>query len=159
MGWAFLSLQPHSNSNIILVHRPSELYKKWVSSGEDRSEEHHQRLNVRSLSGVFFLGASLALVAIFFLFLENKLFAKGFIYNDMRGDHVVEKGQRKYSAAVKRKLLDFNKNKEEVEYPDISDYLHQRRRSNMMLKSLYNPKSVRRKYVEAGESCTASSSV
>ena len=116
-------------------------------------------MNARSLSGVFFLGASLALVAIFFLFLENKLFAKGFIYNDMRGDYVVEKGQRKYSTAVKRKLLDFNKNKDEHEYPDISDYMHKRRRSNLMLKSLYNPKSVTRKYEEAGDNCTASSSV
>ena len=140
-------------------HRPSELYKKWVSSGEDRSEEHHQRLNVRSLSGVFFLGSSLALVAIFFLFLENKLFAKGFIYNDMRGDYVVEKGQRKYSTAVKWKLLGFNKNKEKTTYPDISDYMHKRRKSDLMLKSLYNPKSVRRKYEEAGENGTASSSV
>lgn len=135
------------------------MYKKWVSSGEDRSEEHHQSLEVHSISGVFFLAAFLALTAIFFLFLENKLFAKGFIYNDMREDHVVEKGKRKYSAAVKRKLLDFNKNKEEVEYPDISDYMHKRRRTNLMLTSLYNPKSVRRKYEEAGDNYTASSSV
>ena len=145
---------------IIVSYRPSELYKKWVSSGEDRSEEHHQRLTVRALSGVFFLGASLAVVAVFFLFLENKLFAKGFIYNDMRGDCVVQKGQRKYSAAVKRKLLDFNKDKDEdIEFPDISGYLHKRRRTDVMLKSLYNPKCVRRKYEEAGENCTASSSV
>ena len=145
---------------IIVSYRPSELYKKWVSSGEDRSEEHHQRLTVRALSGVFFLGASLAVVAIFFLFLENKLFAKGFIYSDMRGDCVVQKGQRKYSAAVKRKLLDFTKDKDEdIEFPDISGYLHKRRRTDVMLKSLYNPKSVRRKYEEAGENCTASSSV
>lgn len=130
-----------------------------MSSGEEKIEEHHQRLDARSLSGVFFLGSSLALVAIFFLFLENKLFAKGFIYKDMRGDCIVERGIRKYSTAVKRKLLDFKTKKEEVEYPDISDYMHKRRKSNLMLKSLYNPKSVRRKYEDAGENCTASSSV
>lgn len=130
-----------------------------MSSGEDRSEEHHQRLDVHSLSGVFFLGATLALVAIFFLSLENKLFASGFIYSDMKGDNFHEKGKRKYSAAIKRKLLNINTNKEEAEFPDISDYLHNRRRSNVLLKTLYNPKSVKRKYEEAGENGTASSSV
>lgn len=81
------------------------------------------------------------------------------MYNDMKGDNFHEKGKRKYSAAVKRKLLDINKNKDEAEFPDISDYLHNRRRSNLMLKTLYNPKSVKRKYEEAGENGTASSSV
>ena len=100
------------------------------------------------------------MVAVFFLLLENKLFAKGFIYREMRSDCVVQKGRRKYSAAVKRKLLDFSKNKdEETEYPDISGYLQKRRRTNVMLKSLYNPKSVRRKYEEAAENGTATSSV
>ena len=145
--------------NFVPIHRPSELYKKWVSSGEERSEEHHQRLNVYSLSGVFFLGASLALVAILFLSLENRLFAAGFIYQDMKGDNFHEKGTRKYSGAVKRKLLDFNTNKDEAEFPDISDYLRNRRRSNLMLKTLYNPKSIKRKYEEAGENGTATSSV
>jgi len=108
---------------------------------------------------VFFLGASLALVAIFFLFLENKLFAAGFIYSDMKGTNFPEKGKRKYSAAVKRKLLDLKPNKEEAEFPDISDYLHNRRRHTLMLKTFYNPKSVKRKYEEAGDDGTASSSV
>ena len=108
---------------------------------------------------MFFLGASLALVAILFLSLENKLFAAGFIYSDMKGNHFPEKGKRKYSAAVKRKLLELTANKEEAEFPDISDYLQNRRRSTLMLKTLYNPKSVKRKYEEAGENGTASSSV
>lgn len=142
------------------IRRPSDLYKKWVSSGEDKSEDRHQLLSVRSLSGVFFLGASLALVASFFLFLENKLFAKGFIYANICADPIVEKGQRKISAEVKRKLLDFSKfAKEGEEYPDISGYMHNRRRRTLMLKSLYNPKSVKRKYEETGEQVTATSSV
>lgn len=142
------------------IRRPSDLYKKWVSSGEDKSEDRHQLLSVRSLSGVFFLGASLALVASFFLFLENKLFAKGFIYANICADPIVEKGQRKLSAEVKRKLLDFSKfAKEGEEYPDISGYMHNRRRRTLMLKSLYNPKSVKRKYEETGEQVTATSSV
>ncbi|XP_015774940.1 PREDICTED: glutamate receptor ionotropic, NMDA 2B-like [Acropora digitifera] len=141
-------------------NKPSDLYKKWVSSGEDKSEDRHQLLSVRSLSGVFFLGASLALVASFFLFLENKLFAKGFIYANICADPIVEKGQRKISAEVKRKLLDFSKfAKEGEEYPDISGYMHNRRRRTLMLKSLYNPKSVKRKYEETGEQVTATSSV
>lgn len=141
-------------------NKPSDLYKKWVSSGEDKSEDRHQLLSVRSLSGVFFLGASLALVASFFLFLENKLFAKGFIYANICADPIVEKGQRKLSAEVKRKLLDFSKfAKEGEEYPDISGYMHNRRRRTLMLKSLYNPKSVKRKYEETGEQVTATSSV
>ena len=158
-AWREVSSRPITAPNFFLIHRPSELYKKWVSSGEDRSEEHHQRLNVYSLSGVFFLGASLALVAILFLSLENRLFAAGFIYQDMKGDNFHEKGTRKYSGAVKRKLLDFNTNKDEAEFPDISDYLRNRRRSNLMLKTLYNPKSIKRKYEEAGENGTATTSV
>ncbi|XP_068670202.1 glutamate receptor ionotropic, NMDA 1-like [Montipora foliosa] len=141
-------------------NKPSELYKKWVSSGDEKSEDYHQMLSARSLSGTFFLGASLAFVSLFFLFLENKLFAKGFIYTDMMGNHVVEKGQRKYSAEVKKKLLDLSKlSKEAAEFPDISGYLHDKRRSTLMLRSFYNPTTVKRKYEEVGESTTATSDV
>ena len=143
----------------MFIYRPSELYKKWVSSGEDRSEEYHQRLDVHSLSGVFFLGACLAMVALVFLYIENRFYTEGFIYNDMRSDNTPRHGERKYSAQVKLGLLDANKEKDEPEYPDITDYLHHRRKRNLIIQTLYNPKLATKKHGEMEEQIAAASVV
>ena len=136
-----------------LFHRPSQLYKKWVSSGRSVSEEHHERLDTHSLSGLFFLGSSLVVASFIFLFFENRLYSAGFIYKDMQATETYKKGKRKFSTEVRKKLLLKRSKRQEEEkeettelYPDISNYLHDRRRSNVMLTSMYNPKSTRSKY-------------
>ena len=79
----------------------------------------------------------------------------GFIYKDMRENtETFEKGRRKFSMEVRKKLLLDRKKVEKLKrdnesYPDISNYLHDRRRSTLMLKSMYNPRVMRKKY-----SCT-----
>ena len=128
--------------------RPSELYKKWVSAGATDGEERPENLDHRTLSGVFFLGASLALLACLFLYVEHKLYSFGFLYRNLHTTKKPEeqrRQKRKFPTDVQKKLLLGSKAKAEPEYPDISVYMAGRRRGALMALSVYNPGRARKK--------------
>ena len=112
-----------------------------MSAGKSTGEERPENLDHRTLSGVFFLGASLAVIACFFLYFENKLFSFGLLYKNL---HNIKKPEpnhyelRKVSRDIQKRLLVGNKGKSTSEYPDISSYLASRRRNKLLTVSLYS---------------------
>ncbi|XP_031563699.1 glutamate receptor ionotropic, NMDA 1-like [Actinia tenebrosa] len=145
-------------------NKPSELYKKWVRPLKTSSEELHERLNEQSLSGVFFVGVSLAILCIIFLFIETKLYNMGLIYRDSSPSmETYERGRRRFSAEVHRKLFEIRKDKKNqndaTDFPDISNYLERTRKTRASIHALYNPGSIKSKYEESALSSTPTSFV
>ncbi|EDO37551.1 predicted protein [Nematostella vectensis] len=143
-------------------NKPSEQYKKWVSAGKKDAEEPHEQLTQHSLSGVFFLGASLAIVACLFLLVENKLWSMGLVYRSLRKcTETYNRGRRRFSNEIHRKLLEFNRreNRDSQVMPDISHYMEERRKTMVSLHSIYNPRAIKSKLNERLDSPTNTDSV
>jgi len=124
----------------------------------------HEGLNEQSLSGVFFVGIALAIFSIVFLLLENKLYSMGLIYrhlNKFENGETYERGRRRFSVEIHRKLLEVKKDKkcESIEFPDISNYLEKSRKTRASLHGMYIPARTRSKYEERVDSVTPTNSV
>lgn len=89
----------------------------------------------------------------------------GLIYQDFsRPLETYERGRRRFSAEVHRKLFKIRKDKsdkdeEKNDFPDISNYLEQTRKTRASLHALYNPGAIKSKYEENALTSTPTSFV
>lgn len=81
----------------------------------------------------------------------------GLLYRDFnRPLETYERGRRRFSAEVHRKLFEIrdrrDKNEEKNDFPDISNYLERTRKTRASLHALYNPGTIKNKYEENASS-------